>query len=203
MKKSLLVVCVLVLMLVGCGNPAVEIMEFEGESVSGMPNNDLESVLESVSESDTAAIGNEATGNEVTGNKDAASTLASEDEHPMDVQPDDIVGMYVYENDGSTFSVTANADGSYGAELVLVGLTMIDDFAGAYENNTLTVTGTDAAGNPITAEVRFSGEQAVLTFTDSTWEYLENGKQMVFVTLFFFKTCPIFFFFCLFHIHFF
>ncbi|MDE7251690.1 MAG: hypothetical protein K2O32_01930 [Acetatifactor sp.] len=169
MKKRLLVVCVLVLMLVGCGNPAVEIMEFEEESVSGMPDNGLESVPETT---DTEAAGNE----------DAAPTLASEGEHSMDVQPDDIVGMYVYENDGSTFSVTANADGSYGAELVLVGLTMIDDFAGAYENNTLTVTGTDAAGNPIIAEVRFSGEQAVLTFTDSTWEYLENGKQMVFVT---------------------
>lgn len=167
MKKRLLAVCVLVLMLVGCGNPAVEIMEFEGESVSRTPSTGLESFPES--------------GTGATGNEDAAPTLASEGEHLTEVQPDEIVGMYVYENDGSTFSVTANADGSYGAELVLVGLTMIDDFAGAYKDNALTVTGTDAAGNPITAEVRFSGEQAVLTFTDSTWEYLENGKQMVFV----------------------
>ena len=56
MKKRLLVVCVLVLMLVGCGNPAVEIMEFEEESVSGMPDNGLESVPEPTY---TEAAGNE------------------------------------------------------------------------------------------------------------------------------------------------
>ncbi len=39
---------------------------------------------------------------------------------------------------------------------------------------------TDASGNPITAEITFSNGQAILTFTDSTWGYLENGTQYVF-----------------------
>lgn len=93
---------------------------------------------------------------------------------------DGIAGVYVYEGDGSTLSLSLNTDGTYAAELSLFRLTLIDDFAGKYENDVLTVTGTDAAGNPITAEITFADKQAAVTFTDSTWEYLGNGTQFVF-----------------------
>lgn len=92
----------------------------------------------------------------------------------------DITGEYVYPVDDSTLSIMAAEDGSYSAELGLFRLTSIDDFTGKYENGVLTMTGTDAAGNPITAEVTFSKEQATFTFTVSTWKYLENGTQYVF-----------------------
>lgn len=92
----------------------------------------------------------------------------------------DIAGMYRYDVDESSLFIAQEADGSYRVELELFRLTYIDDFVGKYENGILTVTGTDAAGNPITAEIAFSGEEAVLTFTDSAWEYLENGQQILF-----------------------
>ncbi|MFR2774599.1 MAG: hypothetical protein ACLTBR_02075 [Anaerostipes sp.] len=92
----------------------------------------------------------------------------------------DLSGDYVCPTDDSTLSITLKSDGSYSAELNLFRLTSIDDFKGTYENGTFVMTGTDSAGNPITAELAFSGEQVTLIFTDSTWEYLENGTKYVF-----------------------
>ena len=92
----------------------------------------------------------------------------------------DLSGDYVCPTDDSTLSITLKSDGSYSAELNVFRLTSIDDFKGTYENGTFVMTGTDSAGNPITAELAFSGEQVTLIFTDSTWEYLENGTKYVF-----------------------
>lgn len=92
----------------------------------------------------------------------------------------DLSGDYVCPTDDSTLSITLKSDGSYSAELNLFRLTSIDDFKGKYENGIFVMTGTDSAGNPITAELAFSGEQVTLIFTDSTWEYLENGTKYVF-----------------------
>lgn len=92
----------------------------------------------------------------------------------------DLSGDYVCPTDDSTLSITLKSDGSYSAELNLFRLTSIDDFKGKYENGIFVMTGTDSAGNPITAEIAFSGEQVTLIFTDSTWEYLENGTKYVF-----------------------
>lgn len=92
----------------------------------------------------------------------------------------DLSGDYVCPTDDSTLSITLKSDGSYSAELNLFRLTSIDDFKGTYENGIFVMTGTDSAGNPITAELAFSGEQVTLIFTDSTWEYLENGTKYVF-----------------------
>lgn len=91
-----------------------------------------------------------------------------------------ITGLYVCPIDESTLSIADDVDGSYRAAVDLFRLTSIDDFTGKYENGILTMIGTDRAGNPITAEITFSDEQAILTFTDSTWEYLANGTQYVF-----------------------
>ncbi|MCM1537688.1 MAG: hypothetical protein NC254_04740 [bacterium] len=93
---------------------------------------------------------------------------------------DDISGTYGCPDEDSTISISADADGFYHAEVLLFRLTAIDDFMGKYENGILAMTGTDAAGDPIAVEITFSDRQATLTFTDSTWEYLENGTQYVF-----------------------
>lgn len=92
----------------------------------------------------------------------------------------DLSGDYVCPTDDSTLSITLKSDGSYSAKLNLFRLTSIDDFKGTYENGIFVMTGTDSAGNPITVELAFSGEQVTLIFTDSTWEYLENGTKYVF-----------------------
>ena len=110
------------------------------------------------------------------------SAADKQESNPQEVENTtvDLSGDYVCPTDDSTLSITLNSDGSYSAELNLFRLTSIDDFKGKYENGIFVMTGTDSAGNPITAELAFSGEQVTLIFTDSTWEYLENGTKYVF-----------------------
>ena len=93
---------------------------------------------------------------------------------------EDITGLYVCSIDDSTLSIIDDVDSSYRAAVDLFRLTSIDDFTGKYENGILTMKGTDKKGDPITSEITFSNGQAILTFTDSTWKYLENGTQYVF-----------------------
>ena len=93
--------------------------------------------------------------------------------------PENITGIYVYD-DGSNLFIDKNSDGSYAVSLELFRLTCIEDFVGIYESNILTVTGTDAAGNSITAEILFSDRTAVFTFTYSTWSDLPKGTQYIF-----------------------
>jgi len=114
---------------------------------------------------------------------EAAGTNSSEMSAAQNVShnmQESITGTYVYDNDGSSLFVDKNADGSYAVSLELFRLTCIEDFTGSYENNILTVTGTDAAGNPITAEILFSDGTPVFTFTYSTWSDLPNGTQYIF-----------------------
>ena len=45
----------------------------------------------------------------------------------------------------------------------------------------LTFTATDMAGNPISAIINVDEEKAVVTFTDSTWDYIENGDTYTYL----------------------
>jgi len=40
----------------------------------------------------------------------------------------------------------------------------------------MNFTATDAAGNPIRGIITADGQAATVTFTDSTWDYLQNGS---------------------------
>ena len=59
-------------------------------------------------------------------------------------------------------------------------LTSMDDGEGVLSDNGLTFSSTDAAGNPIYGEIVVEGNRAILTFTQSTWEYLPNGTTYTF-----------------------
>lgn len=176
-KKITILVCVLLttLNIVACG----QVKEDEIVNIDESATSWQESNVQTVKSTNSKAKEDETVSAEesaVNGQRNSEQTVES-------INPgtkDDISGQYVYHVDDSTLSITADVDGSYGAELTLVRLISIADFIGKYENSILTMTGTDAAGNPITAEITFSNGQAILTFTDSTWGYLENGTQYVF-----------------------
>ncbi len=92
----------------------------------------------------------------------------------------DIAGEYKRSYDGSELVITKNADSSYSVVLFIYRLTCIDDLSGYYKNGKLTVTGTDASGNPITGEITFKDKQAIFTITDTTWGYFKNSDQFIF-----------------------
>lgn len=176
-KKIAILVCVLItsLNIVACG----QVKEDEIVNTDEFAASQQESNVQTVEDTDSQTKEDETVDtegsavNELGNGEQAIEGMNSE-------TTDNLSGEYVSPVDDSTLSITVAVDGSYSAELDLFRLTSIYDFTGKYENSILTMIGTDSAGNPITAEITFSNEQATLTFTDSTWEYLENGTQYVF-----------------------
>ncbi len=176
-KKITILVCVLLttLNIVACGQVKEDKIVTIDDSAASQQESNVQTVVnaDSKAKEDETVSAEESAVNE---QKTSEQTV----ENINQKTTDDISGQYIYHVDDSTLSIIADVDGSYVAELTLFRLTSIDDFTGKYENSILTMMGTDAAGNPITAEITFSNGQAVLTFTDSTWKYLENGTQYVF-----------------------
>ena len=147
------------LLLVGCGNLTTETSD---------------SLIEPTPESAEKTV------QKAPSNMETSENQATTEERVINPVTEDITGMYACPVDDSTLSITAESENCYRVELILFRLTCIDDFIGKYESNVLTVSGTDSARNAITSEITFSDEQAVLTITDTTWEYLENGTQYIF-----------------------
>ena len=96
---------------------------------------------------------------------------------------DTAVAEFVTEDElGGELAVYDNGD-NYRFKLMLYRLTEIEGTAEENENSSemLDFTGIDAAGNPIRGTIeQVEGGGCVLTITDTTWEYLENGKTFIF-----------------------
>ena len=54
-------------------------------------------------------------------------------------------------------------------------LTTLEDGVGELTAEGMTFTATDAAGNPIGGIITVEDDIATVTFTDSTWDLIENG----------------------------
>lgn len=72
-------------------------------------------------------------------------------------------------------------DGHYDIQIGIYRLTNLDDGIGMVSDDGLTFTATDAAGNPIGGTISLRGDTAVVTFTNTTWELIEQGSQFLYV----------------------
>lgn len=54
-------------------------------------------------------------------------------------------------------------------------MTTLEDGIGELTEDGIVFTATDAAGNPISGIITVDGKTATVTFTDSTWDYIQNG----------------------------
>lgn len=87
-------------------------------------------------------------------------------------------GIYRSE-DGSKVTISKKG-GKYKIDIFLCRLTNIDDGVGSVKNNILYFSATDANGNPIKGNIKKSGKEITLTFSNSTWTYLPNGTKYQF-----------------------
>jgi hypothetical protein len=71
-------------------------------------------------------------------------------------------------------------DGTYWVTIGIYRLTMQDDGVGVCEGNVMTVTATDAAGNPMVWTVTREGDTFTAVVTQSTWNYLPVGETFTF-----------------------
>ena len=67
-------------------------------------------------------------------------------------------------------------DDKYIVQIGIYRLTSLSDGIGELTADGMNFTATDAAGNPIRGIITADGQAATVTFTDSTWDYLQNGS---------------------------
>ena len=77
--------------------------------------------------------------------------------------------------DGSTLTITDNADGTFRVDLDLFRLCSLENGTGTFAEHKMTFTAVDPSGNDISAVIyRDSDNSLVVRITDSTWDYLPN-----------------------------
>ncbi|MBQ9983498.1 MAG: hypothetical protein IJP29_02810 [Lachnospiraceae bacterium] len=95
---------------------------------------------------------------------------------------DQYIGTYNdYDNNEPSLTISLNTDGSYHVQMEIFRLTSLDDGVGSLTDRGLEFVATDAAGNPIKGLITLEGNEAVVTFTDSTWELITNGDSYRYV----------------------
>ncbi len=120
------------------------------------------------------ATEDEGTRSRVT-SEEVEATETNTDEVLVD---DDYAGAYLdYDNNEKNLIIKANEDGTYEVEIGIYRLTILEDGVGTLTEEGLEFTATDASGNPIKGVIILEGEDVVVTFTDSTWEYIEDGTS--------------------------
>lgn len=86
------------------------------------------------------------------------------------------IGEYLdYDNNEPNLEIAKGDDGKYIVQIGIFRLTTLDDGVGELTPEGMLFTATDAAGNPISGIITVEDQIATVTFTDSTWELLENG----------------------------
>lgn len=85
------------------------------------------------------------------------------------------LGKHERSYDGSTLTITDNADGTFRVDLDLFRLCSLENGTGTFAEHKMTFTAMDPSGNDISAVIyRDSDNSLVVRITDSTWDNLPN-----------------------------
>ncbi len=90
-------------------------------------------------------------------------------------------GTFESADDGSSLNIEKLDSLTVKVSIGLFRLTDIEDGVGELPNGHIKFRATDAAGNPIGGTIGIDGDDAILTFTESTWEYIPSGTTFHFV----------------------
>lgn len=86
------------------------------------------------------------------------------------------IGEYLdYDNNEPNLQIAKGADGKFIVQIGIYRLTRLPDGVGELTPEGMRFTATDAAGNPISGIITVENGIATVTFTNSTWDNLENG----------------------------
>ncbi len=107
-----------------------------------------------------------------------------EGEPPIGQVLDDAVYLGEYldsDTKEAGLEIAKGEDGGYIIQIGIYRLTSLNDGVGELTAEGMKFMATDAAGNPISGIITVEGEAATVTFTDSTWEYLESGTSFSYI----------------------
>jgi hypothetical protein len=190
-NKITILLCAGVILLGGCAkeeqnqSQAESSVQVETEQATEAPNEIIEPteisieptveiaeptevVIESTEEiAEPTEIASEAT----TENSEAQTTAESALDDTI------YIGEYLdYDNNEPNLEIAKGDDGKYIVQIGIFRLTSLEDGVGELTEEGMKFTATDAAGNPISGVITVENQIATVTFTDSTWDYLENGS---------------------------
>lgn len=72
--------------------------------------------------------------------------------------------------------IAKNDNGKYTVQIGIYRLAFFDDGVGELTADGIIFTATDPSGNPISGIITREEQMAIVTFTNSTWEYINNGS---------------------------
>ena len=91
------------------------------------------------------------------------------------------IGEYLDENKDPNLRIAKGKDGKYKVQIGIFRLASFDDSVGELTEEGMRFIATDMAGGPIGGIITVEGENATVTFTNSTWEYIENGTSYEYI----------------------
>ncbi len=173
--KKLHVIIFVAMMLLFCGCGVMEIFQINEDMVQETPGETLSSTEDLSEEKETS--GTEAL-TEATFGEGQELDFGEEQEFSDITQKQEkmYIGEYLdYDNAEPNLEIAKGEDGKYIVQIGIFRLCSLDDGVGELTSEGMTFTATDPAGNAIGGIITVEDAVAKVTFTNSTWEYLENG----------------------------
>ena len=169
-NKFVVLLCLGTILLGGCAQSTEEPVATEALEIDDEIAAEIDDDVAVETEDEVAA--------EITA-EPAEENITPKAQNAVDVSIDDsiYIGEYLDSdvNDPS-LEIAKGDDGKYIVQIGIYRLTTLSDGVGELTADGMLFTATDAAGNPISGIITVQDQTATVTFTDSTWEYLENGS---------------------------
>lgn len=148
--------------------------------LSGCGKDKESSTTEAVTtEATTEVATTEATTAEVASTEEQIEEAETSEANTDISQSDDIyVGEYLdYDYNEPELRISANGDGTYDVHIGIIRLAVFEDNRAVVTDAGLEFRAEDGAGNPILGVITIEGEEAVVTFTESTWSLISSGTS--------------------------
>lgn len=159
--------CVGIMLLGGCASNAQEQIS-EAPSGGGKSNSTAE---QSADQEKPAGASTES---ETEDSGIGESNIENSESHLDDTV---YIGEYLDSDFGEpNLEIAKGNDGKYIVQIGIYRLTSLSDGIGELTDEGMKFTATDTSGNPIRGVITVEDQTAIVTFTDSTWENLQNGS---------------------------
>ena len=110
--------------------------------------------------------------------QDAESAVsgAGEDAGQFPLDDTAFIGEYLdSDGDEPNLEIAKGDDGTYIVQIGIFRLATLSDGIGELTADGMEFTATDPSGDPIRGVITVEDQSAVVTFTESTWEFIETG----------------------------
>jgi hypothetical protein len=176
MKKAPLIIALtlMLLSLVGCSTAGLN-NESTNESTSS-------EVISSESTNEVSSKEDQIDSGLVLEESDISDSSMADSSSSVSALYDDLdyIGEYIDNSDNLGLEIAKEDDGLFKVQIEIYRLASFNDGCGELASGILTFTATDPSGNPISGEITVENNVATVVFTNSTWEYIENGDSFQF-----------------------